>query len=53
MPQISLDEEMKKMMSTEFRGRKTSRRNSPTSDEYEGRQQGQNKPYKERETCLH
>lgn len=41
---------MQKMMSIEFRGRETSRRNSPTSDEYEGRQQGQNKPHKGRET---
>lgn len=37
-PQTSLEEEMQRMMSVEFRGRERGRRNSPTSDEYEGRE---------------
>lgn len=51
-PQTSLGEEMQRMMSVKFRGKESSRRNSPTSDEYEGRErEGQTKPQKGRETC--
>lgn len=48
-PQTSLEEEMQRMMSVEFRGRESSRRNSPTSVEYEGSEQEDKTNHRERE----